>query len=199
MTILITACQTQTEFKNGDILFRGKSNGRLSSAIDEVTQTGHDFHFTHMGAVEIKDGKVMVWHAAPEKGVVCEALEEFSSENGKDSVVVGHFRIKRISEQSIKDALKLAKKYKGQPYDYTYILESEGYYCSEFVYTIFETDSIFALDPMTFKDPETGEYHQGWIDHYQKMGIDIPEGRPGCNPNGMASSDKLDFLGYLLN
>ena len=197
MTILLTACQTQTEFKNGDILFRGKSYGSLSSAIDEVTQTGHDFHFTHMGVIELKDGKVMVWHAAPEKGVVCESLEEFRSENGKDSVVIGHFRIKAISLRSINDALKLANKYKGQPYDYTYIMESKGFYCSEFVYTIFESDSIFTLDPMTFKNPETGEYHQGWIDHYQKMRIDIPEGKPGCNPNGMASSEKLEFLGYL--
>nr|WP_319401972.1 YiiX/YebB-like N1pC/P60 family cysteine hydrolase [uncultured Carboxylicivirga sp.] len=199
MIVVLAACQPEAEIKSGDILFRGKSEGSLSSAIDEVTQTYPNFHFTHMGVVQVKNGEVMVWHATPDKGVVCEALQAFSSENGEDSVVIGHFRIKNISEQSIESALKLAKQYKGQPYDYTYIMESRGFYCSEFVYALFEKDSVFTLDPMTFKNPKTGAFHQGWIDHYQKMGIEIPEGKPGCNPNGMAASDKLEFLGYLSN
>ncbi|MCU4162851.1 YiiX/YebB-like N1pC/P60 family cysteine hydrolase [Carboxylicivirga caseinilyticus] len=199
MAIFLTACQSLTYIQSGDILFRGRSNGSLSSAIDDVTQTGHDFHFTHMGVVEMIDGKVMVWHAAPEKGVVCESLKQFSSANKEDSLMIGHFRINGINQQKIDEALKMAKKFKGQPYDYTYIMESEGFYCSEFVYTLFEKDSIFTLDPMTFKDAQSGEYHQGWIDHYEKMGIEIPEGKPGCNPNGMAASERLTFLGYLSN
>jgi hypothetical protein len=50
---------------------------------------------------------------------------------------------------------------------------------------------------MTFKDPETGKFLPGWIKHYQKLGIPVPEGEPGCNPNGLASSDKLKPIGVL--
>jgi hypothetical protein len=33
--------------------------------------------------------------------------------------------------------------------------------------------------------------------HYQKLGIHIPEGELGCNPNGLASSEKLERMGVL--
>jgi hypothetical protein len=29
------------------------------------------------------------------------------------------------------------------------------------------------------------------------MGIEIPEGQAGCNPNGMAASDKIEKVGNL--
>jgi hypothetical protein len=48
---------------------------------------------------------------------------------------------------------------------------------------------------MTFKDPATGGYYPGWVDYYAKLGVAIPEGEPGCNPNGMAASAKLECLG----
>ncbi len=53
------------------------------------------------------------------------------------------------------------------------------------------------LNPMTFKDPETGEFLPTWIEYYEKLGVEIPEGQPGCNPNGLASSDKLIRLGLV--
>ena len=60
---------------------------------------------------------------------------------------------------------------------------------------MFEKDALFELNPMTFIDPATGEFDKTWIAHYRKLGIPIPEGEPGCNPNGLAASDKLEFLG----
>jgi len=50
---------------------------------------------------------------------------------------------------------------------------------------------------MTFKDIETNDFHPGWIEHYDKLGIEIPEGLPGCNPNGMAASENLILLGEI--
>ena len=79
-------------------------------------------------------------------------------------------------------------------YNTTYILEDEGYYCSEYVYELFKKDSVFTLEPMTFKDPKTNEFHKGWIEHYQKLCIAIPEGKLGCNPNVRASSKTIGFV-----
>jgi hypothetical protein len=85
----------------------------------------------------------------------------------------------------------------GKPYNFSYILSDSAHYCSEFIYRAFAPDSVFALAPMTFKDPQTGEFPEAWVEHYQKLGIEIPEGLPGCNPNGMAASERLERIGIL--
>ena len=43
----------------------------------------------------------------------------------------------------------------------------------------------------------TDLFYEGWIIHYNQLGIDIPEGLPGCNPNGMSASDNLVFVMFL--
>lgn len=199
LLLLMIACQSKThvEYKTGDILFRGKQNNNLSSAIDEVTQTGFDHHYTHMGMIEVKNGEVMVWHATPKKGVVCETLGQFSQHETNDTVVIGLYRIKDLSDKAVATAQNRANELLGQAYDYTYILESEGYYCSEFVYELFKEDQVFQLEPMTFIDPTTSEFHKGWIRHYEQLGIEIPEGLPGCNPNGMAANERLQFVAFV--
>jgi hypothetical protein len=85
----------------------------------------------------------------------------------------------------------------GKPYNFSYILSDTAHYCSEFVYLAFAADSVFTLEPMTFKDPATGNFPAAWAEYYQKMGLEIPEGQPGCNPNGMAASGKLKMLGEI--
>ena len=57
-----------------------------------------------------------------------------------------------------------------------------------------EKDSVFTLEPMSFKNSETNTFHKGWITHYKNLGIAIPEGKLGCNPNGMANSNALKFI-----
>lgn len=198
--VVLMSCQQSTEsnhYQSGDILFRGHLSSSLSQAIDAVTQTGKEHHYTHMGLVEVVSDTVWVLHAAPGKGVCKELLEDFCL-NDSDSVVVGHYRVQDIPNQSVSNALAFANKQLGQPYNYSYILEDEGFYCSEFVYEAFVSDSLFKLNPMTFIDPQTGDFHQGWIKHYHELGIAVPEGEPGCNPNGMAANQRLEFLGMVL-
>ncbi len=183
-------------FKSGDILFRGNGHTELSKAIDEVTQTGSKHHYTHMGVVEVSNDTVWVIHAAPEKGVCKETLGQFCmTVNG--SALTSHYRIKNIKPEQIEQAIKQANTYLGQAYNYSYIISDKGFYCSEFIYELYATDSVFQLEPMTFINPATGHFHEGWVKHYNKIGIEIPEGEPGCNPNGMAASERLEFLQHL--
>lgn len=196
---VLMSCQQPIKnkyYQSGDILFRGHLSSSLSQAIDAVTQTRDNHHYTHMGLVEVAGDTVWVLHAAPGKGVCKELLEEFCLD-GKDSIVVGHYRVLDIPDQSVNDALAFANKQLGLPYNYSYILADEGFYCSELVYQAYAPDSLFTLNPMTFIDPQTGDFHQGWIKHYQELGIAIPEGQPGCNPNGMAANERLIFLGFI--
>jgi hypothetical protein len=185
------------KLKAGDLLFRGAASGKLSKAIDEVTQTVDQTHFSHMGLVEKRGDSIFVLHASPEGGTCRVSLSEFLHPEG-DPVEVVAYRLKKQWQKAIPAALERAEKMLGKPYNNHYRLVDTAYYCADFVYRAFALDSVFELNPMTFKDPRTGEFSTGWVDHYGKLGMAIPEGLPGCNPNGMAASGKLERLGIVL-
>ncbi|GAF04835.1 YiiX/YebB-like N1pC/P60 family cysteine hydrolase [Saccharicrinis fermentans] len=195
--LLTVACSHQNKnklIKTGDILFRANHKNGLSKAINEVTQTQSKTNYTHMGICKVLDDSVFVIHAHPSIGVCKEPLTNFCHPNGDSSYITDLYRIKAELKPNIKQALIQAEDLIGEPYDHTYILSEPGYYCSEFIYEIFKSDTLFSLNPMTFKDPASGKFHSGWLEHYQKLGLTIPEGLPGCNPNEMAAEGKLDFI-----
>ncbi len=196
ISIIFASCSKQPmiDIKNGDILFRGTNTSGLSEAINEVTQTNSATNYTHMGICKVENDTVWVYHAAPEKGVCKEKLALFCQPDNKASYMVDQYRLIQEFQTSINEALSCADKHLGEPYDYSYIIENKGFYCSEFIYEIFKKDSIFKLNPMTFIDPETNEFHKGWVSHYKNLGIEIPEGKPGCNPNEMSISKKIEFI-----
>lgn len=197
--MVLPGCENSDEFelKTGDLLFRGKTPSSLSTAIDDVTQTQEGKHFTHMGIVEMMDDQVFVIHAEGRSGVAREPLKDFMTEREGDSLYVEAYRLKSKWNDGVPEAIERASEAIGEPYNYTYIIEDSGYYCSELVWYAFAPDSVFTLEPMTFKDPATGEFHIGWREHYNKLEVDIPEGLPGCNPNGMAASERLELLGVV--
>ncbi|HKJ43421.1 MAG TPA: YiiX/YebB-like N1pC/P60 family cysteine hydrolase [Sunxiuqinia sp.] len=184
------------KIKTGDLLFRETVSSNLSQAIDQVTQTGKQTHFSHIGIADVERDTVFVLHASPIGGTCKITLNEFSHPEA-DSVRVVVYRLKKPYRSAIPSAIKEAKSLLGKPYNFSYILSDSSQYCSEFIYRAFEADSIFKLNPMTFKDPATREFAPTWVDYYKKLGLEIPEGKPGCNPNGMAASDKIERIGEL--
>jgi hypothetical protein len=191
-----TQPEPKIKLQSGDLLFREKSSENISEAIDRVTQTSGATHFSHVGLVEVTDTGVVVLHAYPEGGTCIVSLNGFLHPKG-DSVRVIAYRLKEEGQKAIPAAIRKAHSMLGKPYNFSYILSDTAHYCSEFIYLAFATDSVFKLEPMTFKDPETGNFPAAWVEYYQKMGIEIPEGKPGCNPNGLAASEKLDRLGKI--
>jgi hypothetical protein len=187
------SCVGEKELKQGDILFRSAGNSSLSAAIDDVTQTDKKTNYTHIGVVSEVGQQILVIHSCPEKGVVEESLQNFIQDTVKD-YKVDVYRLIDSLQNSIPTALLKAKSQIGQPYDYTYVVESEGYYCSEFIHYIFSDYNVFKMNPMTFLNPQNGEVHSAWVDHYNKLGMEVPEGKPGCNPNGMATSRNVFFV-----
>ena len=186
----------QIKLQTGDLLFREKSSENISEAIDKVTQTSGATHFSHVGLVEVTDSGVVVLHAYPEGGTCIVSLNEFLHPKG-DSVKVVAYRLKSEWQKAVPSAIQQAHSMLGKPYNFSYIMSDTAHYCSAFIYLAFAADSVFKLEPMTFKDPVTGKFHMAWVEYYQKMGIEIPEGKPGCNPNGLAASEKLERLGKI--
>ncbi len=190
--LLITACgKNSARIQNGDHLFLYATDDSLSQAINTVTESEPGRNYTHQGLVQIEGKDTFVWHSAPEKGVVKESLSEF--QNTQDGALRGMdiFRMPDSLQKHLPTIWKRANVLLGKPYNATYIMEDDGFYCSEFIYALFSTYGLFTLEPMNFKDPKTGTYPKAWIDHYQKLDIQIPEGKPGCNPNGMSRSPML--------
>lgn len=198
--IILFSCmenQPAMQLKSGDLLFQAATSGKLSSAIDKVTQTGDETHFSHVGMLQIDEsGACFVLHAGIKDGSCRVTLEEFLKPEG-DSVTTVVYRLKEPWQATIPAALAKASTMLGKPYNFSYVLSDSTLYCSEFIYKAFEADSVFKLNPMTFKDPATGDFFPTWIDFYTRLGMAIPEGQPGCNPNGMASSEKLERVGIL--
>ncbi len=191
-----THTEPKIKLQSGDLLFREKSSENISEAIDKVTQTSGATHFSHVGLVEVTDTGVVVLHAYPEGGTCIVLLSEFLHPKG-DSVRVIAYRLKEDGQKAIPAAIPKAHSMLGKPYNFSYVLSDTAHYCSEFIYLAFAADSVFKLEPMTFKDPKTGTFPSAWVEYYQKMGIEIPEGLPGCNPNGLAASEKLEKLGEI--
>ncbi len=181
------------ELKSGDLLFQVSETTGLSSAINEVTQKENAVNFSHVGILEIADdGEKRVLHANSEGGTCISPLSDFICRK-----ITIAYRLKDDFKSSIPAALIESHKMLGKPYNYSYIMNDSSLYCSEFIYKAFLKDSIFELNPMTFKNPSSTNFNKTWIEYYKNLGIGIPENMPGCNPNGLASSDKLIKLGKL--
>ncbi len=197
IVILITGCNEPknqySSIKDGDILFRGNNLNGLSKAINEVTKTNKRTNYTHMGICSVNSDIIWVYHASPDKGVCKELLETFCQPDSGAQYVIDQYRL-NDTNADISKAINKAEKLLGLPYDSTYLMENRGYYCSEYIYDLFREDSIFELNPMTFINPATGKFHDEWVSHYKNLNIEIPEGKPGCNPNHMATNKKLNYI-----
>ncbi|MBN2595568.1 MAG: hypothetical protein JXR82_02165 [Marinifilaceae bacterium] len=200
-----TAChnlQKKPRFalEKGDLLFQDFDSDSISDAIESVTGGEEHLSFSHVGIVDIhSNGDTMVLEAIS-KGVTYTKLNIFlqrsTTADQKPKVEVG--RLKPEFSALINKALDAGKQLIGKPYDDVYIMEDSTYYCSELIYEIFsdtqDSIEVFQLNPMTFKDSKTGNFLPFWVEYYKKLGVDIPEGKPGLNPNGMHESPNIEIV-----
>lgn len=200
LMIVLIQCnsyQSSVSLQNGDLLFVTAKESGLSGAINNVTQKQKTVSFDHIGILE-KDGRNMfVLHAAPKGGSQRQSLKKFIEDQKKDQQNVVIYRLKPDYQKSIPEAIKKANSMLGKPYNFNYILDESSYYCSDFIERAFRDDHIFKLEPMTFVDPQTGKINTFWEEFYSKKNLKVPEGEPGCNPNGLAGSEKLQRVGDL--
>ncbi|KAG0928739.1 hypothetical protein G6F31_017606 [Rhizopus arrhizus] len=85
----------------------------------------------------------------------------------------------------------------GKPYNTSYVLNEDSYYCSDFIERAFRAHHVFALQPMNFRNPQTGQIAQHWVDLYHGMGMEVPQDQPGTNPNDMSAAPVLQRIGVL--
>ncbi|MBP2619408.1 YiiX/YebB-like N1pC/P60 family cysteine hydrolase [Chryseobacterium jejuense] len=189
--------QSSVSLQNGDLFFVTAKETGLSGAINNVTQKQKAASFDHIGILEKEGHKMFVLHAAPKGGSQKQSLKDFIEDQKKDQQNVVVYRLKPEYQKSIPEAIEKANSMLRKPYNFNYILDEGSYYCSDFVERAFREDHIFTLEPMTFMDPKTGKINAFWEDFYGKKNLKVPEGEPGCNPNGLAGSEKIERIGDL--
>lgn len=185
------------EVENGDLIFVGTTNDGLSGAINRVTQIKNHRNYDHVGIIEKSNDSIFVLHAAPKGGSQREEIHQFykNQKNDTNSIVI--FRLVSQYQFAIPKAILKAKKMLGKPYNWSYILNDNEYYCSDFVERAFRKDSIFNLIPMNFINPVTKKIDDFWVEYYKNRNLDVPQDQPGTNPNQLAESDKLIEFGPL--
>lgn len=184
------------EVREGDLLFVTAGHGGLSAAIDDATGKQGAPSFDHVALVASAPQGWEVLHA-DEKGSRRQTLDQFRQDaRGKQRQVVV-YRLRAPPGNAITDAVATARTMLGKPYNTAYVLNDESYYCSDFIERAFRAHHVFALQPMNFRNPQTGEISQHWVDLYRGMGLDVPQGLPGTNPNDMAAATVLQRIGVL--
>lgn len=189
------AYPSNVQLKNGDLLFVTAKESGLSGAINNVTQKQKTASFDHIGILEKQGNRMFVLHAAPKGGSQKQNLNDFVKDQKEEGQEVVVYRLKSEYQKAIPEAVKKANSMLGKPYNFNYILDEKSYYCSDFVERAFRKENIFKLEPMTFIDPKTGKTNTFWEEFYTRKNLKVPEGEPGCNPNGLAGSDKLERIG----
>lgn len=185
------------KLKDGDLIFQDMDCGPLCDAIEAVTEGYKGKDFSHMGMVYHRNDTIYIIEAAG-SAVRLSTLEKFSK-NTKKPMPVG--RLKKQYQNLIIPAIDFSLKQLGVPYDDEYVYDNGSYYCSELIYDAFMFANggkpFFRLFPMTYKQPGTNEFFPAWVDYYKAINKSIPEGKPGCNPGGMSTSDKIEMVGSL--
>ncbi|MFN5208124.1 MAG: YiiX/YebB-like N1pC/P60 family cysteine hydrolase [Bacteroidota bacterium] len=188
-----------SQFKEGDLLFQDLDCGELCDAIEKVTQGHQGLNVSHVGMVVKHKDSLWVIEAYSKK-VALISLPDFMgrtvNSDGDPKVFGGRLRsgygnlARKASEES--------KIYLGLPYDDSFASGLDKIYCSELIYYTYKFANknieVFPLQPMTFKDPDTGVTLPAWENYFSELKMKVPENELGCNPAGISRSDKLDIF-----
>lgn len=186
-------------FQAGDMIFQDL-DCEICDAIELVTQKeGNPYSFSHMALIVEVNGKLMALEAIGNQVKTTE-IDVFTqrSKNAEGQCKVVHVRLRKPFSHLNEKAIEFARAKVGKPYDDAFEYGNASYYCSELIYDayLFANDGqpFFQLRPMTFKQPNSNLYFDAWVDYFKKLDKPIPEGKLGCNPNGIFDKEKFEVI-----
>lgn len=201
VTLSCDRSQPDKGLQPGDLLFQDLNCGDLCDAIEAVTEGVNGKDFSHCAMVVSVNDTLTVVEAIG-NSVRFTSIPSFFARSG-DTLSIQRITVARVKEPFkplIEGAAAFATQQIGQPYDPDYLMDNGKWYCSELLYEAFKDanggQSLFELNPMTFKDPETQAFFPAWVEYYAQLGSEIPEGEPGLNPGSISRSDKLEIIPF---
>ena len=197
MLLLLAAC-TRVRLQEGDLIFQANDPGGFTGAIENVTGGV----WSHVGIIDVRPEGISVLEATTERGVVRTSLDDFLASSAHDAQGRPLVKVFRLSVPDAarlgRTAVRRAETWLGRPYDFAFAEGMEAVYCSELVHASFLQDDgtpVFSARPMIFKGPE-GETDPYWTAYYARLGVPIPEGEPGTNPNDLSRDPVLTEIAF---
>lgn len=181
----------------GDLLFQINDSTAMTSAITSTTAINAPLPYSHVAIAlgPSPSGADSVIEATSEGSVRIVALEDFirsSAHMGSGGYGCVVMRLRDTTSIAHR-ATHNARQYLGQPYDYSYRPANGKMYCSELVWESYLTPTgahLFGARPMNFRDSH-GNLPSFWIELFEQLGEEIPEGIPGTNPADLSRDTLL--------
>lgn len=196
--MLPAACGGEYAPRTGDLLFQCTKSEQMSDAIVAATQRGTDVTFTHVGIVEAAMEGVFVIEATDtsvRRTPLADFLARSARRGGEPIAAVG--RLRGADEATRDRILQRAHARLGLPYDNEFLPDNGKLYCSELVWEccVAADEQTHLLDsyPMTFRAAD-GQLPAYWAEHFAALGMPVPEGVAGTNPNDMAHDPAVEIV-----
>ena len=200
---LTAACAPrQQDLRTGDLVFMGIPNDyslgedSMDGAIASATGAG-ELNLIHVAIADVAEDGVYIIDATLKYGVDRHPLDttvkQFTLKDGSQPVYI----VKRLKDAELAEEwIARAKTFCGQPYDQAFLPDNGAMYCSELVresYLSAKGEYLFDEKPMNWKN-EKGEIPVYWTQLFALLGMDVPQGVPGTNPQDMSHSPLLEAV-----
>lgn len=185
LLLLALSCG-HSRLRTGDLLFVGPGEGSpMDEAIASSTGT-----WTHVALIEIDpSGTPWVIDATPRRGVGRYPLDTLLRENPGAEMLVKRLR----DTTGVAGFVDQARRLIGRPYDFAFLPENGAWYCSELVHDTYRRPDgsfLFENKPMNFLASD-GSLPAYWQSLFDNLGIPVPQGTPGSNPQDLSASPLL--------
>jgi hypothetical protein len=154
--------------QTGDLIFT--QIGRSDNAISSVTDGYRGARVNHVGVVvENQFGKFVIESFPPEVRLtnINVYIRRSNDNNSNSRYLAG--RLHSNHHNLIPSAIEYGLKQRDIPYDELYLTGESALYCSELVVDMFKHANsgteLFPESPMSFRDIETGEIHENWVEN----------------------------------
>jgi len=169
----------------------------MTGAITVATGEERQLNYSHVGIAVRAGGIDSILEATSDGGVQVTALGDFLARsariNGRPAVTVMRLR----DTTGVAAAIERARKFIGQPYDYSFRPDNGKMYCSELVWESYlapDGSRLFPARPMNFRATD-GSLPRFWAELFAELGEEVPQDIPGTNPNDMAKEAILERTG----
>lgn len=198
--LLAVSCGQKVDtLRTGDLIFVGlpmdydAEGDSMDAAISAATGEEGALNLIHVAIAEVDADSVWIIDATIAHGVDRHPLAVFLKDFTLKDGTYPEFIIKRVKGVDTEAAVQRARTYCGRGYDVRFLPDNEDQYCTELVqnsYLDASGNQVFHSEPMNFCAPD-GTMPPYWEWLFGKLGMEVPQGVPGTNPQRMAQSDLL--------
>lgn len=198
--LLAVSCGQKVDtLRTGDLIFVGlpmdydAEGDSMDAAISAATGEDGALNLIHVAIAEVDADSVWIIDATIAHGVDRHPLAVFLKDFTLKDGTYPEFIIKRVKGVDTEAAVQRARTYCGRGYDVRFLPDNEEQYCTELVqnsYLDASGNQVFHSEPMNFCAPD-GTMPPYWEWLFGKLGMEVPQGVPGTNPQRMAQSDLL--------